>query len=414
MAEPATEHRQQADELPSVDVRADSIPKRGLVTPNELHEASPSSQRFGGYSRDEVQELFERAAATISELSAELNTLRAKLERPRIVESAPEEVVARMLATASRIVDSTKEEAEREAAELVAQARNEAEGVAQLHREALAELDAIRAEADGILAQARGEAEGMVAAARAEGEGITAAARVEAEALTSAARAERQQLIASSTRDAEEARTALEQANARIESAIEEMRSTWTNRIKDALARLDSLEPAPKQASAAPEQATVAPVQAAAAPVQASTAPEQTRTAPEQHARHPRATRASPRATRARSCGTRADTRAIPGQHHSARGPGREGQRPRRRAPRSGRRRIREPVPSAGRKSGRSGRRIEPGHTRAVSTDYGPAGLTAIADRRSHEGRIRNFVRLLCPLRPALLEPCCVAGYRSG
>jgi hypothetical protein len=170
-----------------------------------------------------------------------------------------------MLATAARIVEATKEDAKREAAALVTRARDEAKQVGRLHDEARAALEAADTEAETILAEvraevervarvdqaeadaltttARGEAAAMLAAARAEADAMLEAARTESVAMTSGARSERERLLNDATRDAREARAALEQEKTKIDHAIDDLRDTWTGRISDALARLDAVDP---------------------------------------------------------------------------------------------------------------------------------------------------------------------------
>jgi DivIVA domain-containing protein len=250
--------------------------RRDLVGSVELRKVSLPRRWFGGYRRAEVDDVLERAAATIAELERVIDSNKSELEQSRQVESASEGVIALMLQTAARVIEEAKEDAKREAAELVSQARNEADVVGRLHEEAQATLEsarleaagilaaarpeveemtrAARAEADGMLAAARAEADGMLAAAGAEtdrmlaaasaqAETLTSVARAEAETLTSVARAEREQLLTDAARKASEARVALEEEKTAIDHVIDDLRTTWATQISDALARLDAIDP---------------------------------------------------------------------------------------------------------------------------------------------------------------------------
>ncbi len=185
-----------------------------------------------------------------------------------------------MLATAARVVEAAKEEAKREAADLVARARGEAEQIGVLHEEAHAAIETARLEAAGILAAARPEAEEItraahadadaaIAAARAdahaarlEAESMLAAARAEAESILAAARAESEAMLSRRARragsecstmpPATQARLARRSSRRRqkIDLAIDDLRGTWASRISDAIARLDAIDPARVQTPA--------------------------------------------------------------------------------------------------------------------------------------------------------------------
>jgi DivIVA domain-containing protein len=217
--------------------------RRDLLAVSDLREPTLPGRLFGGYRRAEVDDLLERAAATIAERDRTIASTSRELEQSRHAEPTSEEVVMLMLQTASRVVEETKEDARHEAEELVAQARAEAEEIARLHGQAQAALDGALARAEATLSGARAEAEDVLRAARGEAEEIMASARAEAVALTSAARGERDRLIANSTVEAEKARNELELERSRIDEAIVGMRDTWSEQLKDALARIDAIDP---------------------------------------------------------------------------------------------------------------------------------------------------------------------------
>ena len=273
MAEQAAENKRDPNERSTPLTRAIDGQRRDLVTSAELRKVALPTQFLKGYRHGEVEDVLERAAASIDELARTASSLKSQLDEARNASAASEAVVTQMLSTAALVVEATKEEAKREAAELVARARGEAEQIGVLHEEAHAAVESARLEAAGILAAARPgieemtraahaeaeaviaaaraeayaarvEAESMLAAARAESESILGAARTEAEAMTSSARAERAQVIDDATRDASEARATLEQEKEKIDLAIGDLRETWASRISDAIARLDAIDPA--------------------------------------------------------------------------------------------------------------------------------------------------------------------------
>lgn len=239
-----------------------------LVDAAALRQSELTTQSFGGYRQGEVDELLERAAFAIEHHQATVASLRAEIETARAARAASETVVSDMLVTAQRVIEVSKEEARRDSAELIARAQADADKAAQLladaqaelaaaHTEAARVLEAAQPEAEAMLASASAEADARRAAARAEAESIqseadallsragseaetmTSSAQREAESLTSRALAEHDRLIAASTQDAEQARAALVAEMKRIETAIEELRRSWTNRLNDALGRLE-------------------------------------------------------------------------------------------------------------------------------------------------------------------------------
>jgi cell division septum initiation protein DivIVA len=246
--------------IPSSDMDAPSTTRqpgngarRDLVATSDLLKPTLPGRLFGGYRRPEVEDLLERAAATIAERDRTIESASRELEQSRHAEPSTEEVVMLMLQTASRVVEETKEDARHEAEELVAQARAEAEEIARLHGQAQVALDGALARAEAMLSGARAEAEDVLRAARGEAEEIMASARAEAVALTSAARSERDRLIANSTVEAEKAREALEIERSKIDEAIVGMRDTWSEQLRDALARIDAIDPGAALNPVAPE-----------------------------------------------------------------------------------------------------------------------------------------------------------------
>jgi cell division septum initiation protein DivIVA len=286
MIEQVEEGKREPNERPTTLTGSVDGGRHDLVTGTELRTLALPRQFFRGYRRGQVDDLLERAAASIDELTRAVRSTRTELEQSRTTESAPEEVVAQMLATAARIVEATKDDAKREAAALVTRARDEAQQVSQLHDEAQAAVEAARteaaamlatvhaeveratradrAEADALTAAARTEAGSILAAARAEADALLAGARAEADALlagasaesdamTARARTERERLLGDATREASEARVALEQEKTKIDQAIDDLRDTWANRISDALVRLDAIDPGAGETAGAEE-----------------------------------------------------------------------------------------------------------------------------------------------------------------
>ena len=240
-------------DVPSATRQPGNGARRDLVAPSDLRKPTLPGRLFGGYRRAEVDDLLERAAATLAERDRIIESTSRELEQSRHAEPTTEEVVMLMLQTASRVVEETKEDARHEAEELLAQARAEAEEIARLHAQAQAALDGALTRAEATLSGARAEAEDVLRAARGEAEEIMASARAEAVALTAAARGERDRLIANSTVDAENARKALEAERSKIDEAIVDMRDTWSEQLRDALARIDALDPGAGPNPVAPE-----------------------------------------------------------------------------------------------------------------------------------------------------------------
>ena len=180
-----------------------------LITGNQLRATALRRRWFGGYRRGEVDSLIQRAANTIDYLGDTADKLREELEKG---EQAPEAIVTSMLASAARVVQGIKDEAQAEADRILAEARVEEERAAQLRRDAEAEQDR---------------------------------ALAEAAALVDTAREERERLVAESATDVARARAELEAERERIDGAINDLRSVWAERINHALSQLGGTEQAP-------------------------------------------------------------------------------------------------------------------------------------------------------------------------
>jgi cell division septum initiation protein DivIVA len=185
-----------------------------LITGKQVRATALRRRWFGGYRRGDVDSLIQRAANTIDYLGDMDENLREELEKREAQQSseASEEIVTSMLASAARVVQSIKDEAQVEADRLLADAQEEKERAAQLRKDAEAELDR---------------------------------ALAEAAALADTARVERERLIAESTSDAARARAELEAERDRIDGAISDLRSVWAERINHALSQLGGTEQAP-------------------------------------------------------------------------------------------------------------------------------------------------------------------------
>jgi DivIVA protein len=198
--------------LPGLGAPVDENGQRSeLLSADELLFRKIPSRRVGGYDRDAVDALLGRAAQTIDSLAHTRKQLVSELEASRSATNVPllNETVAQMLMKAQELMDEEKELAHRAAATLVAEAQAEADQAARLRLEAQSELEAARAEADAILVSARGE---------------------------------RERLMVTFTRDADDARMAAEEERERIEAAIARRREEWTNKLQEALTRLDTAD----------------------------------------------------------------------------------------------------------------------------------------------------------------------------
>ena len=183
-----------------------------LITGNQLRATALRRRWFGGYRRAEVDSLIQRAANTIDYLGDTADKLREELEKGEQSHEAPEAIVTSMLASAARVVQGIKDEAQAEADRILAEARVEEERAAQLRRDAEAEQDR---------------------------------ALAEAAALVDTAREERERLVAESATDVARARAELEAERERIDGAINDLRSVWAERINHALSQLGGAERAP-------------------------------------------------------------------------------------------------------------------------------------------------------------------------
>jgi cell division septum initiation protein DivIVA len=188
-----------------------------LITSEQLRTGTPRRSRFGGYDREEVDRLRERAAKTIDTLVEAVENLKRRFA-DREHDETPDEAVSGMLATAARVLETVTTEARAEAERMLAAAADEREHAAQLREEAEAEIDRARSEAAAIVA---------------------------------AAEAERERLLAQVAVDAARAREELDAERQRLDAAIDDLRAVWTDRIGRALSRLDGL--AAETADTSPE-----------------------------------------------------------------------------------------------------------------------------------------------------------------
>ena len=194
-----------------------------LITGNQLRATALRRRWFGGYRRGEVDGLIQRAANTIDYLGDTAEKQREELEKGEQSHEAPEAIVTSMLASAARVVQGIKDEAQAEADRILAEAR---------------------VEADRILAEARVEEE-RAAQLRRDAEAEQDRALAEAAALVDTAREERERLVAESETDVARARAELEAERERIDGAINDLRSVWAERINHALSQLGGAERAP-------------------------------------------------------------------------------------------------------------------------------------------------------------------------
>jgi cell division septum initiation protein DivIVA len=249
--------------------------RRDLVNASSIRKTKLSTQSFGGYRKGEVDDLTERAAASLEALSRQVALLKSELDQARAAKAESDATITQMLVTAQRIVDRTKEDARNEAAELIKRAQDEVEAAERVReetqasrheaeekaakivaaartaasaltenarREAASVTAAALAESDETLASARAEALRLTTSARADAYAATAAARAEAEQLRSSAEAERNKLIAESTHDALDARQRLEAELLGLTHKIDELRTSWRDELTGALAHLDAFE----------------------------------------------------------------------------------------------------------------------------------------------------------------------------
>jgi cell division septum initiation protein DivIVA len=210
-----------------------------LTTAEHLRHLSIPHQ-MGGYSRDAVDELLDRAAQTIEKLLgevhaqkdeiAQLSSSRAEFEEKLELAGrrSPEEIVGDVLMTAHRAADGVLEKAQQDAAWAAAEARRETLPVLADAQRILENAERLHRDAQATVAEAR----------------------LHADALLEAARGEQEQLLAGvASRRAE-----LEVDNMRLAAAIKGLRLEWAARAAEALARLDGIGleagPSPGEADA--------------------------------------------------------------------------------------------------------------------------------------------------------------------
>ena len=184
------------------------------VTPNELRTPHLPLQPIGGYSREETEQLLDRAARTLEErtstLSAQVSDLQAALDeaRQRLSEASRrepqsvEQAVGEVLVTAHRAAELVRNEAEQEIDALLGEARAQAQNIVEEAERQAVELNEANARAE----EARAKAEEEVRTLRAAAEQDIAALHAEAR---------------------------------RVRQVIDEFRNQWWELISDALRQLE-------------------------------------------------------------------------------------------------------------------------------------------------------------------------------
>jgi cell division septum initiation protein DivIVA len=180
------------------------------VTPGELRAANLPLQAIGGYARAETDRLLQRAAEGLEERSSRIADLRAALDAAhlRLADRASREpasvehTVGEVLVTAHRAAEVIRDEADEEAAKVLADAREQAQKLV--------------AEADGQLREIE-------------------AARLRAEA----GLAETQEETGRVREDAERSVAELRAEARRVHTVIEEFRNEWWNSISETLKQLE-------------------------------------------------------------------------------------------------------------------------------------------------------------------------------
>jgi hypothetical protein len=198
----------------------------------ELRVLRLPHRRFGGYSREAVDETIGKAARAIDRLTSELKAGQEELVRTQVARAeleselqvarlrSPAEIVGDVLVTAHRAAQSVIEDA---------------------HRISVREQQAARQESNQVLERAR-QVLHEAAAAQRQAEGAVAAADSEAQALIEAAEVKARELVAGATETAVRRQSQLQTECARLETAIKSLRSEWVGRAAEALARLEGLD----------------------------------------------------------------------------------------------------------------------------------------------------------------------------
>jgi len=164
------------------------------VTPQELR-GSEIKEAWRGYHRDEVDELLERAAVTIENLTQQLTTAGS---RPAPAESAPQvsrddaEMLQRTLLLAQRAADDAVNEAQAQAKQLIEESEARAQtlvGEAEATARRIAESERRRLEAEiqdlaGRREQLQSDADALEAYATAYRERVRAAIEADLDRLS--------------------------------------------------------------------------------------------------------------------------------------------------------------------------------------------------------------------------------------
>jgi cell division septum initiation protein DivIVA len=211
------------------DVRSRLI----LVTASQLRAPRLSRQAVGGYRRNQVDGLLERAAMTIEGLghtikglqegTGRLQAAHATLEEhlQHAIPRTPEEILGEIILTAHRAADEVRSDARHDADLIVIEAQTEAMRV-------VTDAERRREESEQLQRDAEATIE---------------AARQQALLVGNEARAEREQLIADAIAEATLARDDLDAEAKRLEAAIEGLRAEWIGFVRDGLARLEAIQP---------------------------------------------------------------------------------------------------------------------------------------------------------------------------
>jgi cell division septum initiation protein DivIVA len=244
----------------SADTALEDDRKRMLLEKAHRFLEVPARRSLaGGYRRADVDQLLARAARTIDDYARKVGDLQGRLdvlasmhaeleERFRQTRArSPQEAAGEMLTVAQRAIEKVKEDARHEAEQVVADARDEAERI----------VEEARGRAELVLTEAehrREESERL----RHEAQATIAGARHEAQTLHAVVQTEKDRLLAEAADEVGNARAGLEAEKATLEQAIADLRREWESFIRDALTRLELIEPETDIAVQASETASPA------------------------------------------------------------------------------------------------------------------------------------------------------------
>jgi cell division septum initiation protein DivIVA len=200
------------------------------VTPAEPESAArPHEPPAEDDSNDVVDDLLLHAAQTVETLLNEVRASQQEIARLGSAQESrdgapdqtrsPEEMVGEVLITARRVAEEMIAKATAEADEIATAARRDATPT-------LAEAEAVLERASTLYREAHT---------------FVRHAQTEAASIVDAAREERERLISGAMSEATRRRTELELSNARLETAIKDLRTEWAGRAIDALVRLEGL-----------------------------------------------------------------------------------------------------------------------------------------------------------------------------